>query len=334
MSLYREVKRQVGVPVAIALWKHGDGDDIRQLRESAGQCAGEYSDLNLVPVGEDLEKGRALLEKHKGNGAVHVFCVYQVSRVWRQLIKEAKESGARVVVYAEAPCEMCLGAKALLKRLYYRFVLPFKLREVARATDVFISQSGRMGVERLVRLGWSQERIVPFGYASAATGELGHGTNGICGNVLRVLHTGVEAEYRGVKTLLKAGKILKMRGIKLDVVRTHGKLPAYEMERLYEWADVFVACGLCEPWGMRVNDAIHAGLPVVVSSGMGAKMIVEQHGCGSVYKAGDAKALADALLRFAKDRAFADSCLDGVAKAHEAWSPKAKAKEFIRLILA
>ena len=58
-------------------------------------------------------------------------------------------------------------------------------------------------------------------------------------------------------------------------------------------------------------------------------MIVERHGCGSVYPAGDAKALADELNRFANDRAFADGCRDGVAKAHEAWSPENKAKEFL-----
>ena len=146
---------------------------------------------------------------------------------------------------------------------------------------------------------------------------------------LRVLHTGIETPYRDVATLLKAAKLLKSNGISVEVVRTHGGVPLYELERLCKWADVLVACGLCEPWGMRVNDAIHAGLPVVVSDGMGAKMIVEQCGCGSVYKAGDAKALADVLLRFAKDRAFADGCCAGVAKAHEAWSPATKAKEFL-----
>lgn len=332
MSLFREVKRQAGVPVTIALWQYGDTAEIRTKREAAGQAEGEYDDLAPVPVGEDLARGEELLAMHSGEGAVHVFCVYQNSAVWRRLILLAKKLGLRVVVYAEAPCEMCLGPKAWMKRLYYRFVLPFRLREVAQAADLFICQSGRMGVERLTRLGWAKEKIVPFGYASAATGELGHGTNGICGNGLRVLHTGVETEYRCVKTLLKAERLLGKRGIKLEIVRTHGKLPAYEMERLYKWADVFVACGLCEPWGMRVNDAIHAGLPVVVSSGMGAKMIVEQYGCGGVYKAGDAKALADVLQRFAEDRAFADSCRDGVVKAHEAWLPAAKAKTFIKLI--
>jgi glycosyltransferase involved in cell wall biosynthesis len=335
MSLYREVKRQAGVPVTIALWKHGESDDVRQLRESAGQVEGEYADLDLVPVGEDLEKGRALLEKHKGNGAVHVFCVYQISLVWRQLIREAKESGSRVVVYAEAPCEMCLGVKAWLKRLYYRFVLPFKIGWVAKYVDLFLCQSGDMGMDRLVRLGWQKDKIVPFGYASDFNFEsevVVDRCSGRMEGAIHILHTGIETPYRDVATLLKAAKILKRNGVSVEVVRTHGGVPLYELERLYRWADVFVACGLCEPWGMRVNDAIHAGLPVVVSSGMGAKMIVEQHGCGSVYKAGDAKALAVALQRFAEDRAVAKRCRDGVVKAHEAWSPENKANEFIKLI--
>ena len=329
MSLYREVKRQAGVPVTIALWKYGESDDVRLSREKTGQCAGEYADLELVPVGEDLVRGQNLLAMHSGEGAVHVFCVYQNSPVWRQLILQAKKLGLRVIVYAEAPCEMSTGFKAILKRIYYRFVLPFKVRDVARAADLFISQSGRMGMDRLTRLGWAREKIVPFGYASDCNHveQVEH----VGSDVLHILHTGIETDYRDVETLLRAVKILKKKGLSVEVVRTHGGVPLYELERLYKWADVFVACGLCEPWGMRVNDAIHAGLPVVVSDGMGAKMIVEQCGCGSVYKAGDAKALADALLRFAKDRAFADRCYAGVAKAHSAWLPESKAQEFLEL---
>lgn len=334
MSLFREVKRQAGVPVTIALWQHGVDADIRTRREAAGQDEGEYADLNLVPIGEDLEKGRSLLAAHKGKGAVHVFGVYQVSPVWRQMIKEVKAGGARVAVYAEAPCEMCLGPKAWLKRLYYRFVLPRMVGWVARHVDLFLCQSGEKGMDRLLRMGWRRDQIVPFGYASAMTGEFGVKSFGLSGvsRELRVLHAGVEAPYRGVATLIKAERLLEKRSARLKVVRTHGTLPVGEMARLRKWADVFVACGICEPWGMRVNDAIHAGLPVVVSTGMGARMIVEQYGCGSVYRAGDAKALADALQRFAEDRVFADSCRDGVVKAHEAWAPENKAKEFIRLI--
>lgn len=337
MSLFREVKRQAGVPVAIALWKYGECDDIRKSREATGQCAGEYADLGLVPIGEDFGKGRAFLAKHSGEGIVHVFCVYQVSSVWRQLIKEAKEGGAKVVVYAEAPCEMCLGAKAWLKRLYYRFILPVRVGWVVKYADLFLCQSGEVGIVRLLRIGWEKARIVPFGYVSppliSHTEEIGDkGRRERMGDALRILHTGVETDCRDIATLLKAVRILKKAGVVVELVRTHGGVPLYELKRLCKWADVFVACGRCEPWGMRVNDAIHAGLPVIVSDGMGAKMIVVQYGCGIVYRAGDARALSDVLCRFAKDSAHAANCLMGVAAAHEAWLPAIKARTFIKLI--
>ena len=333
MSLYREVKRQAGVPVTIALWQYGDNAEMRAKRETTGQSKGEYDDLVSVPVGEDLVRGEKLLAMHCGKGAVQVFCVYQNSPVWRQLILLAKKLGLYVAVYAEAPCEMCLGFKAWLKRLYYRFVLPLKLREVVQSADLFISQSGRIGMDRLTRLGWSQEKIVPFGYASAvSSGLAARDYVEIDKRPLRVLHTGVETPYRSVETLLSAERVLKRRGIRIEIVRTHGALPVYEMERLYKWADVSVACGLCEPWGMRVVDAIHAGLPVIVSDGMGVEWMVDKFGCGSVYKKGNARELADILERFAKDADFRSLLTAGVSAAHEAWRPENRAKDFLEVL--
>ena len=330
MSLYREVKRQSGVPVTIALWQHGDDTGIRLKREATGQVKGEYDDLDLVPVGEDLVRGEELLAKHCGKGAVHVFCVYQNSPVWRRLILMAKKLGCRVAVYAEAPCEMCLGMKAWLKRLYYRFVLPFKLRGVAQAADLFISQSGRMGVDRLVRLGWAREKIVPFGYASAVGGLVNHE---IHEKGLRVLHTGIETPYRGFKTLEKAVAMLKRRGVQVDLRHTEGKVLQKELQELCKWADVFVACGLCEPWGMRVLDAVHAGLPVVVSDGMGVEWMVEKFGCGSVHKKDNFRELADILERFAKDADFRERLTAGVSAAHKAWLPENRAKDFLGILM-
>ncbi len=332
MALYREIKRQVGMPVTVALWKHGDDDEVRARREAQGQTAGEYADLGLVPVGDNLEAGRRLLAVHGGEGSVHVFCVYQNSSVWRKLILEAKQGGARVVVSAEAPCEMCVGLKALAKRMYYRWILPWRVGNVARSADLFLNASGMDGVDRLVCLGWAREKIVPFGYAS----EVVHGTGVRIPRAcvpLRVLHSGIEERYRGVDTLTKAVHKLKGRGIDVEVMRTGGCVPKEELVKLYGWADVFVACGLCEPWGMRVNDAIHAGLPVVVSEGMGAKWLVEQFNCGGIFRKGDVDGLASILERIARDDEFMERIRSGVMRAHEAWTPEARARVWIEAVL-
>lgn len=331
-ALYAAVKSIAearGIKVTMCLW------DVMPMDESR-----KVHGLEWIRVGDDMGKGRGILAAHGGKDAVHVFCVYQNSAVWRRLILEAKRGGARVVVNAEAPCEMCVGAKAILKRLYYRRVLPLKVGKVARTADLFLNASGAMGVDRLARLGWPREKIVPFGYASAPAGELGVRSVGVrdcggeeVGETLKVLHAGIETPYRDVATLRRAVELLKDKGIAVELVCTGGKVSDEEMSRLYNWADVFVACGLCEPWGMRVNDAVLAGLPAVVSDGMGASWLVEQFGCGGVYPAGDASALAKTLERFAADVEFRDRLVSGVAAAHEAWMPEARAKVWLEEVL-
>lgn len=325
-ALYAEVKRLAeaqGLRVTMCLWDEKPMDEVRKVHG-----------LEYIKVGDDLQKGREELTAHRGAGTTHVFCVYQNSAVWRQLIVEAKASGARVVVSAEAPCEMCVGLKALAKRAYYRFVLPWRVRRVVKAADVFLNASGNSGLGRLRRLGWAREKIVPFGYASALTGEFRVKSFEFgVGEPLRVLHTGVETPYRGFETLRKAVAMLKGRGVQVELRHTGGKVAQEEMQKLYGWADVFVGCGLCEPWGMRVNDAIHAGLPIVISSGMGSKWLVEQFGCGAVFKKGDAMELADILERMAKDIDYRKRLLSGVSAAHEAWTPEARAKVLLNEVL-
>lgn len=334
MSFYREIKRQAGIPVIVALWQYGENDNTRKRREKSGQRIGEYDDLGLVPVGEDIERGRALLAKHNGEGIVHIFSGYQVSPVFRRLIKEAKDSGAFVVVYDEAPSEMCLGFKALMKRMYYKFVLPKMVVGVPQSTDLFLNASGMQGVERLQRLGWRSSQIVPLGYASAVSVVLNQETHETQEKVLRVLHTGVEVPYRGFATLEKAVAMLKRRRVQVELRHTEGKVSQEELRQFYKWADVFVACGLCEPWGMRVNDAIHAGLPVIVSSGMGSRLIVEETGCGVVYNADDVDDLAKVIARFKNEDGFLSECRFRVATASKKWSPEKKAQEALDLIRA
>ena len=333
-ALYAEVKRlaeEDGLRVTMCLWDMMPMDESRKVHG-----------LQWIRVGDDLAKGREILAVHGGKDVAHVFCVYQNSSVWRQFIVEAKRGGARVVVSAEAPCPMCVGLKAWVKKLYYRLVLPWKVRGVVKAADLFLNASGMNGLDGLVRLGWDRERIVPFGYASdcssnhettfaKATAIKIHKTHE--NGCLRVLHTGIETPYRGVATLRRAVDMVRGKGIAVDLTCTKGEVSEEEMTRLYGWADVFVACGRCEPWGIRVNDAIHAGLPVVVSDGMGVRWLVDQFGCGCVFPAGDDVALAKILERFAKDGNFRERLNSGVVAAHKAWTPEARARVWLDKVM-
>ena len=327
MDLYREVKRlRDDVGVTVVLRRDGRGEDVRKLREAQGQ--GDYSDVVDREWDGKVESGIELLHL----GAVHVFSGYQSCHAVRDLMVEAKRRALRVVEYDEAPCEMCLGVKGALKRLYYRFVLPKKVQKAVSAADLFISASGNMGMDRLVRLGWKREAIVPFGYVCGRLAVSGQRL-AVEGTGLRVLHTGIEAKYRGVDVLKRVATSLKRRGVELEVKFTGGKVDAAQLPRLYEWADVVVACGLCEPWGMRVNDVLLEGLPVVVSDGMGAAMLCDEFGCGCVVPKGDANALAAVLERCARDREFLAHLRSGAKMAAEEIAPKKRARVWLDKVL-
>lgn len=71
------------------------------------------------------------------------------------------------------------------------------------------------------------------------------------------------------------------------------KLPA-----LYAASDLFVLPSVQESWGLAVNEAMAAGLPVIVSDEVGAAPdLVEGKGTGIVFPCGDVNALAEALGR-------------------------------------
>ena len=306
------------------------------LRGLAVQPEGRRLELpDAVRVGDDYAAGAKVLAEKGGPGTVQVFCVYQNSSVWRRLIVEARRGGARVVVYAEAPCEMCLGFKALVKRLYYRLVLPWRLGPAIRAADLFISQSGTRDFGRLLRLGWRRREVVPFGYVSPRLGPaVPFATSSRAPeDPLRLLHLGSEAPYRDVATLELAVARLRREGIAVELTRTAGARSPDGLLAAIRSADAVVACGRCEPWGMRVNDALLEGVPVVVSDGMGARDLCRRYGCGLVFRRGDAADLAAALRRLATDSAVRAALRAGAVRAASDWTPDVQAGVWLDAVL-
>jgi glycosyltransferase involved in cell wall biosynthesis len=75
-----------------------------------------------------------------------------------------------------------------------------------------------------------------------------------------------------------------------------------ELPSLYAAADLFVLPSRHEPWGVVVNEAMAAGLPVVLSDRVGAAEDLLLDGAnGRVFPAGDAAALAAAIGEIAAD---------------------------------
>lgn len=117
-----------------------------------------------------------------------------------------------------------------------------------------------------------------------------------------------------------------------------------ELPKYYAIADLFVLPSENEPWGLVINEAMAAALPVVATDEVGAAAdLVQEGGNGFVYRSGDVDALAhilqslvtDADLRRRMgrqssaiiDRWNFEACVQGI---HEALARSASRRDRVR----
>jgi glycosyltransferase involved in cell wall biosynthesis len=133
------------------------------------------------------------------------------------------------------------------------------------------------------------------------------------------LYVGRLAPEKGVDVLLQAfegidGDLLlagagpeegRLRALAPPRTRFLGHVDRDELPAWYAAADVLVLPSLSEPWGMPLNEAAAAELPLIATDAVGgARELVESGRNGFVVSAGEASELHDALERIAGDGCF------------------------------
>lgn len=132
-----------------------------------------------------------------------------------------------------------------------------------------------------------------------------------------------DGDMRG---LVEAGAVQDPR------IRVIGHMPADEVWRAYAAADFLVGASRVEPWGLVVNEAMAADLPVVVTDAFGCTADLLRHGeTGFVVPVGDTGALANALERLIADGALRRAM---ASKAHDlitGWTIENQAKNITQV---
>lgn len=79
-----------------------------------------------------------------------------------------------------------------------------------------------------------------------------------------------------------------------------------QLGRYFRAADSLILPSVQETWGLVVNEAMHYGLPVLVSDGVGCHLDLVQDGVtGYVHRVGDAAQMAEQIAHLAQDPARA-----------------------------
>jgi glycosyltransferase-like protein len=112
-------------------------------------------------------------------------------------------------------------------------------------------------------------------------------------------------------------------------VRVLGPVTDEELERLYRAADVFALPSTKEGFGLAVLEALAAGVPAVVSDLDVFRTYLADGDSALMAPIGDHDALADAMVRAARDPELAARLRDGgrVVAARHGWDAAAAAHE-------
>lgn len=350
MGLYRALGGALGVPVEVAVWFYKKNKNYVDNRNAVGFCGDEFSDMTVIPVGEDFAKGMTVLDAH--SGWTHLFCNYQGSATFRHLQLVARRRGERTAIGSESPCNMFSGWRKWAKEVYFRTKLPRMTREVIEASDFFVNYSGNDDAIAKI-IGWPNEKIIPFGYfPPPIPGTQCFERKG--NRPFEILATGELTWHRGSDVLVDALSVLKQRSIPYHATITQqgplleslkvrakrenlpidftGFMPMPDLHRAYETCSVYVGAGRHEPWGMRLNDALNCGAPLVVSRGMGGVKMVDDYGCGLSFGNEDAEDLARKLESLATDDDLYKRCASRAVKCAQMCSPENKALELATII--
>lgn len=348
-AFYKGIGRAFGVPLKVCVWKEN-----AKLRTKVGFTENEFSDMDITFVGNDYAKARNILNEHRD--AHHIFGAYQSVKIFQILMIEAKNIGCRIGITSEAPCNMTpTGYKRILKNFYIRCFLPYVIKNQIGTSDFIINFSGDDS-ESLEKIGWPKTKIIPCGYYSPRieNTRLVKRDDRSWEN-FSILLSGIHQWHRSPMLLLKALNVLKQKGLSpkcditqegpllndmkkyvrhnhLDNVKFHGFVEMKTLINLYETCSVYVGTGNYEPWGMRLNDVLQCGAPLVVNRGMGGAKMVEDYGCGMIFGRNDYKGLATILENLILKKDLYCKVAEAAYNACLFIKPEVKAAEIVEII--
>jgi len=114
-----------------------------------------------------------------------------------------------------------------------------------------------------------------------------------------------------------------------------GFQPPEELPRFFAQADVFVLPSRYDGWGVVVNQAVGAGLPIICSDMVGAaRDLVEEEVNGLLFPAGDAAALAGKMQRLVAQPGLAARWGEASRRRARHWTPEAGAAQWVEAFQA
>lgn len=319
---FQALAQEAGIPVVAY---------VSTLEDSVRKAQG-WTDTQVTSVDRYLIPKRGFLrycyhQLHKHRAEIHLFgspfqqprlmiCILLAAwlRIEFYLISEPYSPG--VDSYLSDTVNLLGRFKTAFRPWVYRAYV-FLIRD--RVAGIFAIS--KFALTQYAQAGMPWSKLFPFGYfipAAKSIAEPRVFTGPVKGRNLRIIFVGSLIRRKGIDLLQEAVLHLHEQGylLKVDIygpgdessllhscpaISYCGTIPFGDAQGIISEYDLLVLPSRYDGWGVVVNEALCAGVPVVCSDMTGAGNVAESLGAGLTFNSGDESSLSDVLLRLLGD---------------------------------
>ena len=296
------------------------------VREKQGWSSIDLSGMKTIDFKQQgwWKQGVSILGEYPN--AIHVFGGFWADKRFFPLILYALWRGHKVVVMNEAYATESVGYLSntsgwknrlkvwLRPKLYQCTAWMIKMLSAPHQFCVLAFSERAAG--QFEAAGFAHDQVFAFGYFVPALKDVSVALKQDDDDVVRVIFVGSLLKVKGLDLLVDAVENLCAKGesVQLDVyghgdpesyinpesccVSYEGSIPFGQAQAMIAEYDALVLPSLHDGWGVVVNEALLQGVPVIVSSNVGAKCLLESSGAGMVFESGSIDSLQGVLKEF------------------------------------
>ena len=351
---YQELARLSGLPIVAQVIRSED-----QIRRSQGWGTTRVKSIvqTIIPKRWFIFYGFGFLWSNKRD--IHIFG--SAFEDWRMtvLLWFATRLGCQTYIisepYSQKPFGYLREQKIWIERLkcnlrptvyrFYVFALRRGVKGVFTISNLAFNQYAAAGIPR--------DRLFPFGYfipSEVLDPTAGDSPKSLDVRPLRLVFVGSLIAIKGLSILIESVQLANTRGInvQLDVygpgdpnafgfdgklIRYLGVIPFGNTQRYLVNYDALVVPSIYDGWGVVVNEAICAGIAVICSDQVGAKILVETFGIGLVVTIRNAETLVDKFFKLRSDPLKLDVMKARCSGAADAIQPSRAASYMLDVFL-
>lgn len=290
-------------------------EDYPEYRKRVNWDDGDFGNADVIYLDNGVDKVNticALFNEHPN--AIHILSGFNngIEKLVRQYVLSLSK---HLVIFSERPVEIGCILERWARLIFIRIKYSYFYHLYHNRTNVLLPL-GLKGVTTFAKYGWPQKQMMPFMYNPMGglidTAFLDSKEKR---GAVRFLYVGrFYYKTKGVDVLMKAVQYLKGQwsldlvggyGKKADEVKLwiesldnvsfQGSWPSQEVSHRMSDYDVVIVPSKYDGWNLLVNEAINAGIGVIVSDQAVSDEVIKFGHAGTVFRSNKPRELAKAM---------------------------------------